>query len=90
MIIVIVSFRGLCGDTFGDGTQELGVFWRDVFRLPGKVVDILFEEVGVPCAAEQIFAAGIGMDAVEHEFPFLRLGVFLPVITFDKSTFVFR
>jgi len=76
-------FRGLCRNALSNGTQELGIFWRDALRLPCKVFDVLFEEESVPCAADEIFAAGIGVDAVEREFPFLRLGVFFPVVAFN-------
>ena len=85
-----MSFRGLCGDALGDGAQELGVFRCDILWLPGEVVEVLFEEVCVPCAAEQIFAAGVGMDAVESEVPFLRLGVLFPIISFDEGAVVLR
>lgn len=84
------SFRGLCRNALSNGTQELGIFRRDVFGLPGKIVDVLFEEESIPCATDEIFAAGIGVDAVEREFPFLRLGVFSPVVAFDKGSFVLR
>ena len=90
VLLVKKSLRCLGGDALRYGAEELGVFRRDALRLPGEVVDVLLEEEGVPCAADEIFAAGIGVDAVEREFPFLRLGVFFPIITFNEGAVVFR